>query len=247
MAPGRGHLQRAPGLRLPADLAEIGQRSGVFPGLCIRRGRRNEPRAGQVGQQRRHVRHRVDADSLHDRPFGGVFPRDIAAAEAALAGLHHHGQHAAHRAGLPAQRKLPEKHAARKVGRKLPAGLHQRDQQRQVVQGALFFLVGGGQVHGDAAHRELVPAVFHRGAHTVARFLDGGVRQAHHLEGGQAGGKVRLHLHGERVHPVNPHAVKLCDHAFLLLATGAAGRAAVDFPQAIGYDEGNKSGGAARC
>ena len=78
--------------------------------------------------------------------------------------------------------------------------------KRQVVNGALFAHVGRGKVHRDAADREIEPAVFQCGAHAIARFLYGGVRQADKVKGRQTGGKVTFHFHFERVHAEKSHA-----------------------------------------
>ena len=68
-------------------------------------------------------------------------------------------------------------------------------QDGQVVQRTLLADTGGGQIHGDAADGELGAAVFHGGADTLPRFLDGGVRQTHHVKGGQPAGEEALHRH----------------------------------------------------
>ena len=55
-------------------------------------------------------------------------------------------------------------------------------------------------------------AVFERGADSVPRFLDGGVRQADHLKRGDGRAQIRLNLDEKRVHPEKPHAVNFGYH-----------------------------------
>ncbi len=53
---------------------------------------------------------------------------------------------------------------------------------RQIITVALLFEVGRGQVDGYTAHgRELEAAVADSGPHPLPTFLDGGVRQTHHV------------------------------------------------------------------
>ena len=53
---------------------------------------------------------------------------------------------------------------------------------RQIITVALLFEVGRGQVDGYTAHgRELEAAVADGGPHPLPTFLDGGVRQTHHV------------------------------------------------------------------
>lgn len=53
--------------------------------------------------------------------------------------------------------------------------------------------VRGGQVDGDALGRDDVAAVLDRGDHALAPFLDGALRKADGVEGGEAARHVRFH------------------------------------------------------
>ena len=51
------------------------------------------------------------------------------------------------------------------------------------------------------------PQFFRGGAHAVARFLHGGVRQTDEVEGGKPGGNIRFHFDKKCLHAEKPHAV----------------------------------------
>ena len=123
-----------------------------------------------------------------------------------------HGQHAGAGAQSAGQRQLPHKGAVPVPEGKLSPGGQQAHQNGQVVQGADLLHMGGGQIDGDAAHRKGEAAIFDGGAHPLPGFVDRGVGQAHHREGGQPIGQVALHRHRIPSDAVEPEGVDQIDH-----------------------------------
>ncbi len=148
---------------------------------------------------------------------------DVQPLKALFPGLVRHGQQAADGPQLPREGKLPQEDGVLRVARKLPGGFEQRDQQGQVVDGALFLLVGRGQVHGDAADGKVKAAVLQGRAHPVPGFLHRRVRQAHQLEGGQPLGEVRFHFYRKCLHAIKAHAVYFRHHPHTPSFLGNAG------------------------
>ncbi len=76
----------------------------------------------------------------------------------------------------------------------LPGTEQHADGDGQVVGRALFFEVGGGQVHRDASQREFAVAVAEGSAHSFFGFLDRGVGKADDVECGESGGDIHFDL-----------------------------------------------------
>ena len=139
--------------------------------------------APQMSHQCHHIRHAVNGHALGQSGLGGVFGGDIEGFDPRAHGGHGHGQNAAHRAQRTRQRQLAEK--GRIVGRLFQRlhGGHNAEENGQVINGAFLFLVGGGEVYGDAADGKFFPAVFDGCPHALAGFPHGGIGQADHIEG----------------------------------------------------------------
>src|SRR3546814_9719368 len=79
-----------------------------------------------------------------------------------------------------------------RLHRHLPAGGEDAQRDRQVEAAAVLGQVGGGEVDGDRALRELELRATDRGAHAVARLAHRRLRQADHVHPRQAAGEVDL-------------------------------------------------------
>ena len=215
-------LQCALGLGLPLYIGKIQRlwRGGV---PILGHGRRELQHAPQIGKQLGDIPNAIHLQPLNNRALPGVFRRDKQPLKPSLPGLVGHGQHAPNGPQLPREGKLPQEDGVLRVARKLPGGFEQRDQQGQVVDGALFLLVGRGQVHGDAADGKVKAAVLQGRAHPVPGFLHRRVRQAHQLEGGQPLREVRFHFYRKCLHAIKAHAVYFRHHPHTPSFLGNAG------------------------
>ena len=147
--------------------------------------------SGRMG----HVLHAVDGEAVGQRGLGGVLYRDVQRPDAQPGGAQRHGQHAGNGAQGAGETQLTQKGGVLRQRLQLLRCRQDAQQDGQVVQRALLADPGGGQIHGDAADGEFGAAVLHGGADTLPRFLDGGIRQAHHVKGGQSAGEEALHRH----------------------------------------------------
>ena len=68
------------------------------------------------------------------------------------------------------------------VGVDLPGAHQDTDGDGEVVGGAFFSEVGGGEVDGNPLHRELVSRIADGGADSLTRLLDCGVGEADDIE-----------------------------------------------------------------
>ena len=155
---------------------------------------------------------RVDLQSLHHRPFGSVLRGDIKTPESRFLGRNRHGKCAADGAHFPGKGEFPQKHAVFQPGVQLAGGAQQGDQDWKVIECTFFALVRRGEIHGDPADGKLKPHVFQRRPDTVPRFTYRGVRQSHHLEGGEAPREIRFYLDHKGVQPIQPHTVYFFHH-----------------------------------
>src|SRR3546814_12092402 len=94
----------------------------------------------------------------------------------------------------------PRFRSRQRLHRHLPAGGGDAQRDRQVEAAAVLGQVGGGEVDGDRALRELELRATDRGAHAVARFAYRGLRQADHVHPRQAAGEVDLDPEIGRAH-----------------------------------------------
>ena len=88
------------------------------------------------------------------------------------------------------QRQLPKEHGAVRHLLHLAGAVKERQRYGKIVRRARLAQVGGGQVHGDAPHREVAPGVAYRRAHPLTRLLDRRIRKAHDSEGRQGPGEI---------------------------------------------------------
>ena len=222
MAAAGGNFQGALGLWLALYVGKV-QRFQSLRLPVGGDGGRELQHALQMVHQLAHVPDAVHRKPLDDGALPGVLRGDVQPLKALFPGLVRHGQQAADGPQLPREGKLPQEDGVLSVARKLPGGFEQRDQQGQVVDGALFLLVGRGQVHGDAADGKVKAAVLQGRAHPVPGFLHRRVRQAHQLEGGQPLGEVRFHFYRKCLHAIKAHAVYFRHHPHTPSFLGNAG------------------------
>ena len=227
VAAGRGDLQGPFCVGLTAHLGEV---------HLIRRGadlkrRRIGPQglAGPLPAQKLDgLRKRVERDHiypLHHRRLGGVDRGEEQTGHSFPAASQGDGKHSPHRADGTVQGEFPQKQVACEPIRfDGPGGGQDADSDGEIEAGAFLSEVGGGQVHGDALHREDKTAVADGGADPIATLSDRGVGEPNGGKGGEAGGHVHLHrdercldpLNGRRSHPGQhaqlgqPSTVKAC-------------------------------------
>ncbi len=194
---GRGHLEGALGVLLPAYLGEI---VGALAVVGEKIGDRH--RAGgegalavEKGDHLAEIAHAVDRHPLDDAPFLDVFGGQDQALGRPAAGGHRHRQHPAHRLDASVEGELAHHHEApRRLGPDQAGGAEQADGHGQVEGGAVFFNVGGSQIDGDAARGEFVARVLDRRLDPILALLDRPLGQANGGELGQALGDVDLDL-----------------------------------------------------
>ena len=182
MTAGGGDLQRPLHVLLPHHVGKVRQRGTGRGGLPPERGR-NSALPFQVGHQLADILHAVDGNAVGQRSLGGVGGGDEQLLHPLTGGKHGHGQHAGDGTQRPRQAQLPQKGSVLRQCSHLAGGSHDAQQDGQVVHRALLPQTGRSQIHRDAADGELGPAVFHRGPHSLPRFLYRRVRQTHHVKG----------------------------------------------------------------
>ena len=189
--PGGGDLQGPLHVLLAHDVGKVRSRlprGGGDEG----RGGREKRLPAQVAQQGREVRHGIDREAPGQGGLRRVLRRDIQLPDAQPRRGHGHGQHPLHRPQGPGKAQLPQEGGPLPRGLDVPLGGQEPQEDGQVVDRALFFQRRRGQVHRDAADRELEPRGLHRRAHPLPGLLHRRVGQAHNIKGGQTAGQVAL-------------------------------------------------------
>ena len=219
VAPGRGHLESPPRMRLPADVGEVagGERGGGEERLAVD-GRRGTRRlTADVGDG---LGDGLDADhgrAAGERRLGGVRRGDDEPLQRCPPRRRRDRQGAADGVDTAVEPELAENApAVERRERSLAVGREDAEGDRQVERGALLADAGGGQVHRDALRRILEARVAKRGADSVARLAHGAVREPHRGGVRQAGGYVDLHRDEDRVDPPERPRADAGEHAFRL-------------------------------
>ncbi|MCY1286998.1 hypothetical protein D9M70_359810 [compost metagenome] len=148
-----------------------------------------------MGGQLQQVAGREDLQAAGQAGFFGVFPGHH---QGAPGGARRQcgGQHALHGAQRAGEGQLAQAFDPfQGRGRQLAAGGEYPKGDGEVEAAAILGQVGGGQVEGDAARREVEAAVLDGAADAVLALFDGGFRQPHQGQGRQAVGEVRLDRH----------------------------------------------------
>ena len=194
VAAGGGDLQPALYVLLPHHVGKVRQGTG--------RGRRLPAGGGghgcvaaEVGDELGHILHTVDGEAVGQRGLSGVLRRDVQGLDPQPGGAQRHGQHTGDGAQRAGEAQLAQKGGVLRQRLQLLRRRKDTQQDGQVVQRTLLADTGGSQIHGDAADGEFGAAVLHGGADALPGLLDGGVRQTHHVEGGQSAGEEALYRH----------------------------------------------------
>ena len=217
VVPGGGDLQRAPGGRLAAYVAQVGagrrrlrhrwpapasDRPGRQGSAPPRRGRRpGAPAPPRRGRPRRRSRAPPAA-----RPGRACRPPRRSRCAPWIGRS---------RPSRPSSAAAPTRPTAR--GLDLTAGGQDRERDGQVEAGPLLALARRRQVHGDPHRRELVGGGADAAAHPLARLLDGPIGQPHHREGGRGAAlDVGLDVDAAGIDARDPEAggaSRSCGHA----------------------------------
>ncbi len=143
---------------------------------------------------------RDDGEVGHERRFGRVRARHDQPGAARGAGGRGDRERAADRSHAAVEGELAgDGDAAEMLVQRVAGRGKEGERDREVVGGALFAEMGGSEVHGDAAGRDLEAGVPERGADAVFALADARVRETHGLRVRDAGREVDLDLHGVRV------------------------------------------------
>ena len=184
MRAARADLERAAHRLLPHNVGKINA-SGIRIGQGGAVARGELRAAPQMREPVAQPCNRIDRHALGKRGFVRVVRGDEHRRQSGVTGGERHGQRARDRAHVAGQRQLPEKGAVRGRRVDLPARREQREQNGQVVDRALLFGVGGGEVDRYARHRPVEAAGFDRCAHAFARLADRFSGQTDHIQTGQ--------------------------------------------------------------
>ena len=184
-AAGRGDLERALRVRLAAHVGEIGT-----PSRCGRRQRRSAAAAARAPARCAHTAssdaRRIDASRRAPAPPRPALAAGSTNARPSRRARQRHRQRAADRRAArrsaPARRRI--RSAASALRGNLARGGEDAERDRQVEAARLLRQVGGREVDGDLARRELELRVLQRGAHAVARLAHLGVGQADEVNAG---------------------------------------------------------------
>ena len=187
VATGGRHFESAARLGLPAHVGEV-RRRGLEVGNRLRRTIARVGIAAQDRDEVVEVAYPADIESRHEQRLAEVGLGDEQANAGHVASGQGRGDDTGHCMQPPVEPEFAE-HAdpGRAFGRDLARCGQDRDSNRRVQTGTALGQRTRQQSHGDARARPLGATVLNRGAHPVTRLIDGGVGQAHHGHGGQAG------------------------------------------------------------
>jgi len=192
---GRGDLERAARVRLPADVGEVGARRAGRRGLRAPRGI-GAPAPVEKVHDPLEALDPEDVEPVHQGGLGGVRDRHDQLGVARPPGPERHGQGAEHRSEPAAQGEF----AAHRVALEtlpghLGAGREEGDGERQIERGAGLAQVRRGEIGGDPLERELAAGVEQRGAHPFPRLAHARVREPDDREDRKPSPKVHLDGH----------------------------------------------------
>ena len=191
--PGGGDFQRALDVLLAAHVGEVD--GGGGEALRVRGIGGGEAGQGSIAggglDEGPEGGEADDFDGVDQGGFGRVDVGEDESGEVGGAQGGGDGEDAGDVAEVAVEGQFPEEDGALgDGGGDLPGGHEDADGDGEVVAGAFFAQVGGGEVDGDALGGQGGAGVAQGGAHALARLRDGRVRQADDVEGGQPGGDV---------------------------------------------------------
>ena len=198
VAAGGGQLERAPRRVLAPHVAQIFGSRGRRPVGRTSTGA-GEALADELRMHLPEMARGEQARAGRERRLVCVVGRkheDVAR----VAGVQRRGERAAGTAQRAVERKLADELVlVEPVVAELPGRGEDADRDRKVVAAPVLGKVGGREVDGDAAPRELEPGVDDRAAHAVLALAYGGFRQTDDRELGQPAGDVDLDLYRRRL------------------------------------------------
>ena len=188
-------LQRPPRHLLAAHVAEVGRGCGCARGGAWNGGdRRSGGRlAAEEGDQIPEVARRLNLAPAHRRRLAGVLGRNDQPPHLLSARPGGDRQDPAHRTQRSVERQLAHEQRARQCRRVDDARRAEHpDGDGDVIRGAVLAEIGGRQVDGDPARRQLEAAVLQRAADPDAPLAHPGVRQPDDVAAGEADRHVDL-------------------------------------------------------
>ena len=189
---GGGDLQGPLGVLLAHDIPEVRQGGEVLRLRLPGRGGREGRLAPEMGEKLRDILRPVDREALGQGGLGGVLRRDVEGADAGCPGGQGHGQDAGDAPEGAGEGEFAQEGRVLRQGWQVTVRRQDAEKDGQVIDRAGLLGARRGQVHGDAAHGELGPAVFHGGPDPLPGLPDGGVRQAHDVKGREPAGEEAL-------------------------------------------------------
>ena len=204
VAAGGGGRQRPLGVLLPAHVREVRAVDGVVAEVIVQI---HFDRLGvfAAGEDPDGVSQSLDSehvDPFDHAGFPGVLGRNDQALDAGLRGGDGHRQDGAHRPRAAVQRQLAQDgHVVQAIPVDLLRSGQNAQRYWQIVGGAFFLEVGGGEVHHGAPVGKVKAGVFQRRAHAVAAFAHGRVRQADDQDPRHPGANVHFDLDQDRLDP----------------------------------------------
>ena len=208
---GGGDFERSLGAFLALDVAKVGQASrarghGRFgPGHHLA----SLEMIGQLNQRTRgqHVHIAAGPGCLGSRR------RWADQAKSSRIRRHRGGQDAVHRRDRAVESELTKNAVpGERIGWDRADGGHHREGDGKVVMRAFLRQVRRSEVDGDALCRKRQSRCDQRGAHALARFRYGFVRQPHHHEHHRPRGDLDLDVDGARLDPLEGDCGDAGDH-----------------------------------
>ena len=207
---GCGNFQRPLGGFLPLHVLEVRPIFGFRGSTGFRR--RQDRLTLEMIEQRQQVTRRQHFHIPGPCRFRTLQGR-ADQAEIPSRGMKRRQQHARGGGESPVQRQLANHDiACQRLGIDNAHGAKQRQRDRQVIVGARLRQIGGRQIDRDPLGRQRKPHRRDRGAHPLAALRDRLVRQTDHVEGGQAGCNLTLHLDAARLQSEIGHRLNQRHH-----------------------------------
>jgi len=150
---------------------------------------------------------------LHQRGFALVGLRQQQGPCPMSLGCQGEGHRSAYRSQFTPQAQLSSApDPVQPCGIQLPAGCQHGQGDRQVEGGAFLAQIRRGQVHDHPSEGHAQMAVADGCPHALSRFLDGCIRQAHHLQPREPGRNIHLHGDSPGLKPHQGSSAASCQH-----------------------------------
>ncbi len=218
VASGAGDLDSALGGLLAADVFKIDEELLGFAQKRVAVGLDGNDAVARVHEMN-YVEQRAHGVDIQAGDHGGFFGVGFGndhAGNFSSAGLNGNGESAADAAHAAVEGEFSDKNAVGNIFLGETAiGSDNAEGHGKVESGTFFLDVGGSEVDGDMRGRDVVAAVFQRGADAVAALADGGVGQADRVEVvliALDAGAVHLDLDDVGIDAVNGGAESFVEH-----------------------------------